>query len=180
MVACGKTLAGSQYLSHIIKDKSLEKYYYCLISGALALDARVTGWLCKDRIQNKVSIYHQETDVPRSLKQDAVYIDTAFHTVRTAHNRTLLEIQLFTGKTHQIRAHLASLGYPIIGDAKYGDAKINQFYAQKGVHVQLLHAHKLIFPVCPAKNGEQDFVQTSGRVLECPPPEIFEKLLNGE
>mgnify|MGYP002510373481 CR=1 FL=1 len=180
MVACGKTLAGSQYLSHIIKDKSLEKYYYCLISGALVLDARVTGWLCKDRIQNKVSIYHQETDVPRSLKQDAVYIDTAFHTVRTAHNRTLLEIQLFTGKTHQIRAHLASLGYPIIGDAKYGDAKINQFYAQKGVHVQLLHAHKLIFPVCPAKNGEQDFVQTSGRVLECPPPEIFEKLLNGE
>lgn len=180
MVACGKTLAGSQYLSHIIKDKSLEKYYYCLISGELALNERVTGWLCKDRIQNKVSIYHQKTDVPKSLEQDAVYIDTAFHTVRTAHNRTLLEIQLFTGKTHQIRAHLASLGHPIIGDAKYGDAKVNQYYAKKGVHAQLLHAHKLIFPASLERYDEQNFMQASGKVLECPPPAIFEKLLNGE
>ena len=180
MVACGKTLAGSQYLSRVIKDKSLEKYYYCLISGELVLDERVTGYLCKDPVLNKVMIYPQETDVPKSLKQDAACIDTAFHTVRTAHNITLLEVQLFTGKTHQIRAHLASLGHPIIGDAKYGNAKINQFYAQKGVHAQLLHAHKLVFPASFTPNDAQLFIQTSGRVLECPPPTLFEKLLNGE
>lgn len=163
MVVCGKTLAGSQYLSRIIKDKSLEKYYYCLVSGRLTVKERVTGYLYKDTIQNKVTVYHRETDIPDLFKKDAMYIDTAFQSVRTANDITLLEVQLFTGKTHQIRAHLSALGHPILGDAKYGDAAINQMYAPRGVHCQLLHAHKLVFP--------------SGRIVECPPPAIFEQLL---
>lgn len=171
MVACGKTLAGSQYLSRIIRDKSLEKYYYCLVCGELMIKEHVTGYLYKDTQQNRVTIYHSETDVPVSLKRDSAYIDTAFRSVRTANNITLLEVQLFTGKTHQIRAQLSALGYPIIGDTKYGDAATNQMYRKKGVHCQLLHAHKLVFP------PGQEFPETSGRVVECPTPAIFEKLM---
>lgn len=173
MVACGKTLAGSQYLSRIIKDKTLQKYYYCLVSGRLFIKERLTGYLYKDTKQNKVAVYHRETAIPDSQKKDAVYIDTAFQSVRTANDITLLEIQLFTGKTHQIRAHLSALGHPIIGDAKYGDTKVNRIYSRKGVRNQLLHAHKLVFPI----SQDKMFGHLSGKVLECPVPAIFDKLL---
>lgn len=176
MVVCGKTLAGSQYLSGIIRDKSLEKYYYCLVAGEFEVAERVTGYLYKDSARNKVIIYPSKNNIPEALQKEAAFIDTTYYTVHIANNITLLEVQLFTGKPHQIRAQLAALGYPIIGDFKYGDAKINQFYAQKGVKNQLLHAHKLIFPASPCK----EFAKVSGSVLECPPPMIFNKLLQEE
>lgn len=176
MVVCGKTLAGSQYLSRIIRDKSLEKYYYCLVSGEFSVVKRVTGYLYKDSIQNKVTVYQNKNNVPEAFREEAVFIDTAYHTVRIANNITQLEVQLFTGKPHQIRAQLAAFGYPIIGDCKYGDTKTNQLYAQKGVKSQLLHAHKLIFPVSPC----EEFAQVSGSILECPAPKIFNKLMREE
>ena len=173
MVVCGKTLAGSQYLSRIIKDKTLEKYYYCLVSGELTIRERVTGYLYKDTLRNKVAVYQHQEEIPNSFKKDSVYIDTAFRSIRKANGITLLEVQLFTGKTHQIRAHLSALGYPIIGDPKYGDTAVNQAFARRGVHCQLLHAHKLIFP----KTSEHMFLKTSDRIVECPPPALFEKLM---
>lgn len=176
MVVCGKTLAGSQYLSRIIRDKSLEKYYYCLVSGEFSLTKRVSGYLYKDSIKNKVTIYQSKNNIPEAFQKEAVFIDTAYHTVRIANNITQLEVQLFTGKPHQIRAQLAAFGYPIIGDCKYGEAKTNQLYAQKGVKSQLLHAHKLIFPVSQC----EDFAQVSGSILECPAPKIFSKLMREE
>jgi 23S rRNA pseudouridine955/2504/2580 synthase len=167
MVACGKSLIGSQYLSRIIKDKSLEKYYYCIVAGEINIDERLSGYLYKDEVKNKVTVFKNEDEVPSDLKAD--FIDTKFETVTCANNVTLLEVQLFTGKTHQIRAHLASVGHPIIGDTKYGNAKINREYSKLGVKYQLLHAHKLVFP----KNDSIEFKNTSNMVLECEMPEIF-------
>ena len=173
IVICGKTLAGSQYLSSIIKDKSLEKYYYCIVSGAANINGHITGYLYKDTAQNKVTVFSRERDVPASLKHKAEYIDTVFRAIHTFPEMTFMEVQLFTGKTHQIRAHLASLGHPIIGDGKYGSAAVNQEYAKKGVHGQMLHAHKLVFP----STQNQVFEQTSGMVVECPVPDIFNRLM---
>jgi 23S rRNA pseudouridine955/2504/2580 synthase len=173
MVACGKTLAGSQYLSSIIKDKSLEKYYYCLVSGKVDIDKRISGYLYKDEAKNKVTIYQNKNDIPTSIKDKAEFIDTAFKMVKVVNLMTLLEVQLFTGKTHQIRAHLSSIGHPIIGDTKYGNEKINKEYSKQGVKYQLLHAHKLVFPKCT----KEDFRNTSELVLECDMPEIFNQLM---
>jgi 23S rRNA pseudouridine955/2504/2580 synthase len=171
MVACGKSLIGSQYLSRIIKDKSLEKYYYCLVAGEINIDERLSGYLYKDEVKNKVTVFKNEDEVPSDLKVD--FIDTKFKTVTYVNNVTLLEVQLFTGKTHQIRAHLALVGHPIIGDTKYGNEKVNREYSKLGVKYQLLHAHKLVFP----KNDSIDFKNTSNMVLECEMPEIFKHVM---
>ncbi len=173
MVVCGKSLAGSQLMSQMIKEKTLEKYYSCIVGGSVELHTRVTGYLYKKEAQNQVVIYASESEIPNSQKKDAVYIDTAFETDIQANGLSKLEVQLFTGKTHQIRAHLASLGHPILGDTKYGFEKVNREYRKKGVTAQLLHAKRLVFP----KITQERFLDLSEMVLICEEPEIFETLM---
>lgn len=177
LLVCGKTLFGSRYLSSIIKDKSLQKYYYTLTAGTAELDTRINGWLCKNAKTNKVTIYERESDIPEHLKESAGYIDTSFKSVKTISTQigaiTLLEVQLFTGKTHQIRAQLSAMGYPVIGDRKYGSSKRNKEFYDTGVRNQLLHAYKLVFP----KNSEECFADLSERTLTCELPTLFERLM---
>ena len=82
--------------------------------------------------------------------------------------RTYLEVELFTGKSHQIRAHLAALGHPLIGDGKYGDKHINDRFRRQGIRSQMLHAYRIEFP-------EMDglFAGLSGRVFTALEPESF-------
>lgn len=176
MVVCGKTLAGSQYMSSIIKDKTLEKFYYCVVAGNVEINKRMTGYLYKSNKMNKVSIYSQKEEIPVDCQGSAEFIDTAFHTVEAKPHATMLEVQLFTGKTHQIRAHLASIGHPLIGDAKYGDHALNQAYKKMGVTSQLLHACRLVFP----KASQESFKDLSGMTLICREPELFHRVLECE
>lgn len=180
LLVCGKTLPGSRYMSSIIKDKSLKKYYYTLTAGHVDLNTRINGWLCKDTKNNKVTIFQNESDIPSLLKETAEYIDTAFQTVKRITTRygkiTLLEVQLFTGKTHQIRAQLSAMGYPIIGDRKYGSSKANKQFYDTGVRNQLLHAYKLVFP----EIDDRSFLDISEMTITCALPELFERLMTRE
>ena len=81
MVVCGKTLAGSQYLSNLIKNKLLQKYYYCIVSGTVAWDIRSQGYLYKDTSKNKVRIFTNKEDIPQTLQTKTDFIDTVFRTV---------------------------------------------------------------------------------------------------
>lgn len=73
-------------------------------------------------------------------------IETAYRPIWTGGGYTGLEVHLITGRSHQIRAHLASIGHPIIGDVKYGDAGTNeQFREQCKVKSQMLHAYRIVF-----------------------------------
>lgn len=175
MVVCGKTLAGSQYMSKIIKDKTLQKFYHCIVPGNFQEKERIQGYLYKDQKTNKVSIYQSLEQIPKSQQKEAAMIDTAFRTIQTTKEVSLLEVQLFTGKTHQIRAHLASIGHPLIGDTKYGSAKVNRRYANLGVTSQMLHAYMLIFP----STQEERFAELSQLKLICEEPDLFRRVTEG-
>lgn len=161
MVICSKTLAGSQEMSRIIKDRSLHKYYRLFVKGTLREDSFLKGYLIKDERTNTVRISDKAPE--------ASYIETKYQPIKNYRDITLLEAELITGKTHQIRLHFSGIGHPLLGDYKYGDRKLNDRYKKRyQVKNQLLHAYRLEFPVM-----ESDFKDMSGLVLTAKEPEIF-------
>lgn len=134
LLAAGKTLRGLQSLSAAFRDRSVQKFYQCLVAGCVTEPMHMEGYLVKDVRTNQVHI-------SSSPEGDARRIETELTPVRAYREATLLSVHLITGRTHQIRAHLASAGYPILGDPKYGDSRVNEKWKRMaGVNRQLLHA----------------------------------------
>ena len=169
LLVAGKSLIGLQLMGKLFKDRLLKKYYRCLVVGTVKEREYVKGYLKKDERTNKVSILKNET-------KDSLPIETEYEPLWSNGNCTLLEVHLITGRTHQIRAHLASKGHPIIGDYKYGNRKINDAYKQKyKLESQFLHAYRLEMPQLEGilKNiSEKQFV--------APLPKLFQKILDKE
>lgn len=163
LVICGKSLAGSRKMSELLKGHGLKKYYRALAAGEMAEDGIVESWLVKDQKTNKVWIGESDPDSP-----DAARIRTGYRVLDASKGASYLEVELFTGKSHQIRAQMAALGHPLLGDGKYGDTRMNGRLRREGVHTQLLHAFCLEFP---ALSGP--FQELSGRRFTAPEPEIF-------
>ena len=116
IVLCAKTPAASRSLSSMLKDRTLQKYYLCIVEGIVSSEDKISGWLLKENKSNKVKVF-------RDKCPGAKRIETAYRPLKTSENHTMLEVELITGKSHQIRAHLASIGHPICGDVKYGASK---------------------------------------------------------
>lgn len=166
IVVAGKSLPGLQKMGELFKERTLHKYYRCLVQGVIREDQYLKGWLKKDEKTNKVQILDRPSD-PSDQP-----IETEYHPLWTKEGVTLLEVRLITGKTHQIRAHLASEGHPLIGYYKYGDRKLNDFYQKKyGLKSQLLHAYRLEFPVM-----EGVCSQLSEKVFIADVPPLFAKI----
>ena len=171
IVLCGKSLAGSQYLSKCIKERSIKKFYRTICVGRLEQGASVKGYLVKDTSRNKVNILKSPTG---NEKKEA--IETAYQPIAFSQNYTLLEVELITGKTHQIRAHLASIGHPLIGDFKYGNEKVNHLLkATYHLQYQLLHAYRIVFPPCKEGIG----AVLSKKEFFAPYPKEFQKISAG-
>ncbi|MGN0161588.1 MAG: RluA family pseudouridine synthase [Lachnospiraceae bacterium] len=138
ILSFGKTLRGTQYLTEGFRERRFEKYYLCVVHGVIKVRAVVDGYLVKNEKTNKVTVTGKQSE------DEAERIITEYIPVADNGRETFLKIRLHTGKTHQIRAHLASIGHPLIGDYKYGDGKWNDVYRKKyGIKDQLLHAFEL-------------------------------------
>ncbi len=170
LIAAGKSLAGLQELSRLFRDRTLKKYYLCLVSGRVEEPGHIRGWLAKDERTNRVTVRpDREGGADR-------FIETQYRPVAVYRHTTLLEVYLITGRTHQIRAHLAAQGHPIVGDGKYGDPQVNARYRRRyGLESQLLHACRVEFPAL-----EGSLAALSGRTVEAPLPALFRAILKGE
>lgn len=171
LVLCGSSLAGSQYLSQCIRERSIRKFYLTVCVGKLEREAEIGGFLVKDKKRNQVTV-RREQDADGTGEA----IRTAYRPLQCKDDYTLLEVELITGKPHQIRAHLAGLGHPLIGDRKYGDEHINRLLEKRfGLQYQLLHAARVVFPACDEGVG----ASLSRRTITAPCPKEFERIQAG-
>lgn len=137
-----RTAEAENDLSAAIKKRSIAKFYLVWLKGVLKEDERVLkAYLTKN--DNGVTV----SDIP---KQGSKEIITKYKVMKRENGNTLAEVELITGRTHQIRAHFAHIGHEVIGDSRYGD----------GNGYQLLRAYKLIF------NGLEKLQYLNGKIIQ--------------
>lgn len=136
LVVFAKNFKAKESLDNAFKNRLLEKYYLALVFGEFDIkEQSLCAFLKKDKINSVVKI---------SDKQTSGYekIITKYKVLEQKENLSLIEVELVTGKTHQIRAHMSHIGHFVIGDEKYGDSNINKIYKK---HFQCLCAYRIVF-----------------------------------
>lgn len=144
LLVAGKTLKGLQEMSQALKERTVQKYYRCIVKGEVQKNSYIKGWLLKDERSNKVTIYADRPQI--GTEETFLPIETEYVPLQVKHGYSELEVHLITGRSHQIRAHLASIGHPIVGDVKYGDKNVNErFRKELQINSQMLHAYRMVF-----------------------------------
>lgn len=136
IVVFGKNIATLRYLSEALNDKSvISKRYLALVKGEISKDGEINAPLLKNSKSQRVSVSNEGKP---SI--------TRYKVVETFKGYTLLEVELLTGRTHQIRVHMAYINHPVVGDSKYGDYELNKLLESKyGFKNQFLEAYQLDF-----------------------------------
>jgi 23S rRNA pseudouridine955/2504/2580 synthase len=138
IVIAAKNAPTLRVMNEKIKKRSVAKYYLLAVHGNMEKKAgELTGYIWKDAKNNKVTVYEHE---PKG--KDAKYIVTRYRVVGKHEHGDVLEAELVTGRTHQIRAHFASVGHPLVGDGKYA---VNRDDRKMGFTSQELYSYKLEF-----------------------------------
>lgn len=149
ILLAGKTLIGLQTISNALRSGTIGKYYRCIVEGRLEEGCRICGYLRKEEQRNQAFV----SDAP--LSDADKRIETAYRPIEQFRRATLLEVELITGRTHQIRAHLASIGHPLVGDVKYGATR------QETGRGMFLHAYRTCL--------------WDGREITAPLPKAFQR-----
>ena len=163
LVIAAKNYAALRDMNEIIRTDLLKKEYYTITVG-IPQSGRFTAWWEHDEKNNKVSLH-----APQSQDERRKQIITDVDVLRTAGPFALCKIGLVTGRTHQIRAHLAYLGKPVLGDIKYGNRKMNE---RTGTKTQALCAVRISFLDVPEENTLH---YLSGKVIKLKDPQILQQ-----
>ena len=136
IVIAAKTAEALRILNQKMKDRELIKLYLCIAVGNFDKKAdTMTAYLEKNEKQNRVYISNKPRDGAKTIK-------TKYRVLSERNGLSLVEVDLLTGRTHQIRAHMAYIGHPLLGDSKYGK---NEYNRKSGYKYQALYSYKLVF-----------------------------------
>ncbi len=136
IVIAAKNAQALRIICQKIKDREIDKWYLAVVHGTPKKEtATLCGYLEKNEDKNKVYLLSQKTDSSRTIK-------TRYKVLQSKNGFSLLEIELLTGRTHQIRAHMASIGHPLLGDGKYGKLSTDK---KLGFDKQALYSYKISF-----------------------------------
>lgn len=169
LVLLARTLPGSHLLTSLQRQHQLRKFYQMVVFGRVEEGGVLEGFLEKNSAANHVLIHEKK-------EEGGVYAKTVYRPLAAGSAAkspvTLLEAELITGRTHQLRAQLAAAGHPILGDPKYGDLSRNQELRRLGIHTQLLICARVEFPEL---DGE--FASLSRKVITCKRPSVYDRVL---
>lgn len=164
IIMYGKTFEGLKCINEAIREDEVKKYYYTLAKGKVK-SGLYEGYIVKNPETNISTVYDKEVKNSKRIAMDV-------NVVETNGAYSFVEINLITGRSHQIRAHLAHVGNPIIGDNKYGDKKLNSFFESKyGLNYQYLYAYKLNFRKI---KGKLEYLDNKTIAVALPP--LFKKI----
>ncbi len=153
IVIAAKNAMALRIINEKIRVREIEKFYLCLVQGRLSKkSATLKDYLVKNEEQNRVYIHKDKI-------KDAKTIITKYRVISEGELTSLVEVELLTGRTHQIRAHMASIGHPLAGDGKYGT---NEFNKKIGRKTQALYSYKLKF----AFTDENELSYLNGKTFE--------------
>lgn len=166
VILSGKSRKALMLLNDLSRKNLITKKYYALVSGEFNQNKTIVNYAYKDEKENKLIILENKKD--KCFK-----VETKYTLLSSNKNYSLVEATLITGKFHQIRAQLSFLGFPIVGDSKYGDVNVNKEFKQ-GVNLksQFLHAFYLALP---SINVEE--ILTKEIIIKSPLPNELKKAL---